>query len=315
MTLLEVKQDGETAINSTISTTTTCSASTQAIQCLCTALECPTAPGIQGEPSYGYLINDNIAYHIYDLPYQPTQQHTAITLQNIIDSELLHSLERKQRYFIALTIASSFVQLIDSPWLPTTLTKTDIIFLRDSSPTEEDEDPFLDEDEPAFLNEPYVQRPLPSSKPTITSQGKQEKKVAASVGSSLEQLGIILLELCFGKRLRDQRCRRRYDAKSPAPDDYIRGLYDVLAAKDWQGKVLGEAGPGYAAAVDWCLEGNRSCATAGGKGEVVKTYSGKSGYGGTSTVERWRKDMLSKVVGPLKMCCDYLAGEGLGDED
>lgn len=291
-------------VTSTVSTQTT--TSKQIIQCLCTALETPGSPGVFGEPSYGYLINDDISYHIYDIPYQPTQQQSAITLQSVIDGDLFHSLERKQRYSIALTIASSFVQLLDSPWLPTTLTKTDIIFLRDSS--EEEHDYFLDDENgPAFLNEPYVQQKL-----TTTFTPSKTKQETVPIGTSLDQLGIILLELCFGKRLRDQPCRRRYEAKSPAPNEYVRAVYDVLAARDWLGKVLGEAGPDYAAAVDWCLGGNRGC-NGGGK-SLEKPVAGRSsGNGAKGAVERWRKDMLNKVVGPLKMCCEYLAGKGVED--
>ncbi|KAK3338726.1 LOW QUALITY PROTEIN: hypothetical protein B0H65DRAFT_511117 [Neurospora tetraspora] len=303
VTLVEVKQEDKTAITSTVSTQTT--TSKQIIHCLCTALEAPASPGIQGEPSYGYLINDDISYHIYDLPYEPTtQQHTAITLQNIIDGDLFHILERKQRYSIALTIASSFVQLLDSPWLPTTLTKTDIIFLRDS--TSEDDDYFLDEDEPAFLNEPYVQQKL-----TATITPNKTKQETVPIGTSLDQLGIILLELCFGKRLKDQPCRRRYDAKSPATNDHVRAIYDVAAARDWQRKVQGEAGSDYASAVDWCLGGNRGC--SGNDKSLEKSMSGRSGNGAKGAVERWRKDMLNNVVGRLKSSVDYLAGKGVED--
>ena len=61
---------------------------------------------------------------------------------------------------MAFTIASSFLQLLDSPWLPTTITKTNIFFLIDSktkipedtnNDTGSDDD---DDDEPGFLNEP-----------------------------------------------------------------------------------------------------------------------------------------------------------------
>ncbi|KAK3946884.1 hypothetical protein QBC32DRAFT_115134 [Pseudoneurospora amorphoporcata] len=53
-------------ITSLVSTQTT--TSKWIIQCLCTALKIPGLPGVFGEPSYGYLINDDISYYIYDIP-------------------------------------------------------------------------------------------------------------------------------------------------------------------------------------------------------------------------------------------------------
>ncbi|EGO58564.1 hypothetical protein NEUTE1DRAFT_144828 [Neurospora tetrasperma FGSC 2508] len=250
MTLVQVKQKDEITIASTGYTTRT--TSQQIIHCLCTALETPQVSSEipdEQESSYGYLVSKDIAYHIYDVPYyRPTQHHIAITLQDIIDADLFQNLERRQRFSLALTIASSFVQLLGSPWLPTTtITKTGIIFLVDPNSTAH----LLAEDEPAFLNEPYVQHPFVGKNPSHKHGPHMPK------GTSFDQLGIILLELCFGKRLRDQPCRRRYDDKFAASNDDLRAIYDVAAAKDWQGKVLGEAGPDYAAAVNWCLGGNR----------------------------------------------------------
>ncbi|KHE85155.1 hypothetical protein GE21DRAFT_1206956 [Neurospora crassa] len=297
MTLVQVKQKDDITIASTGYTTST--TSQQIIHCLCTALETPQVSSEipdERESSYGYLVSKNITYHIYDVPYcRPTQYPIAITLQDIIDADLFQNLERRQRFSLALTIASSIVQLLGSPWLPTTtITKTGIIFLVDPNSTAD----LLAEDEPAFLNEPYVQHPFVGKSPSHKHGPHMPK------GTSFDQLGIILLELCFGKRLRDQPCRRRYDEKFAASNDDLRAIYDVAAAKDWQGKVLGEAGPDYAAAVNWCLGGNRGYSSS--KGELESKA-------GNRAIERWRKDMLIKVVGPLKMCCEYLAGRGVED--
>ncbi|KAK3484810.1 uncharacterized protein B0T23DRAFT_327865 [Neurospora hispaniola] len=248
VTLVDVEQGDESANASTGSARIT--TPKKIIHCLCTALETPVSSTIPGErePSYGYLINQDITYHIYDMPYHLTQHHTTVTLQDIIDADLFQDLERRRRCSLALTIASSFVQLLGSPWLPTTITKKGIIFLLDPNPSAQS----LAEDKPAFLNEPYVHQ---------TFVGKKSTRIveeAMSIADSLDQLGIILLELGFGKRLKDQPCRRRYEEKFAAPNDHVRSLYDVLAARDWQEKVLGEAGQDYAAAVNWCLGGNRS---------------------------------------------------------
>ncbi|CCC13790.1 hypothetical protein SMACR_07299 [Sordaria macrospora] len=289
VTLVEVKEEDRTTVTSTMSTQTT--TTKQMIHCLCTALEAPASRGIQGDPTYGYLISENMTYHIYDIPYNqpPTQQYTPITLQDIIDGDLFPTLKRKrmQRFTMALTIASSFVQLLDSPWLPTTLTKTDIIFPRGCT---------------SFLNdEPYVQRPLIFAGKKAT-HAAEEGPPPVPIGDSLDQLGIILLELCFNERIRDQKCRRDYEKRCTAPDDYVLSRFDVMAARDWQGEVLQEAGQGFADAVAWCLGGNRG---SGNRGDVEKV-AGK-------TIERWRRDMFRNVIVPLKLSCDNMAGIGVED--
>ncbi|KAK3949861.1 hypothetical protein QBC32DRAFT_399900 [Pseudoneurospora amorphoporcata] len=248
-----------------------------------------TVMEIECEPSYSYLVDKNITYNIYHIPYQPAQQHIPITLQDIIEGDLFATLQdkRKLRFSIALTIASSFLQLLESPWLPTAITKTDIIFLVDPNPSGD----ILSEDEPAFLNEPYVQRLFVGKSPS-------RKKETARISDALDQLGTILVELGFGKRLQDQRYWRveQRPAHSPRATTIRRGIYDFLTARDLQsrGKLLEKAGPDYAAAVDWCLGMNRP------------------GQGG-GDLGTWRKDVLNHVVGRLKLCCDFLSGEGLDD--
>jgi hypothetical protein len=105
---------------------------------------------------------------------------------------------------------------------------------------------------------------------------------ATELAAALDQLGIILLELCFGKTLEQQPCRKQWPNGREARE--VTG-FDLLAARDWQCQIPEEAGPDYAEAVGWCLD------------------KGKS-----RSPERWRKDMLQSVVHPLQRCREYLAG-------
>lgn len=102
------------------------------------------------------------------------------------------------------------------------------------------------------------------------------------IAQSLNQLGIVLLELCFGRPLEEQSSRREWPAGGTAAE---RRGFDLLAALKWQYDVEEEAGADYSDAVEWCL-------------------------GRQHQADRWRQEMLRKVVQPLQRCRDYLAGSG-----
>lgn len=228
---------------------------------LCTSLETPDGP------CYGYISEDEYRYYVYRSPGPCVRKLSTVTLEQILRGEIRPRPTRKQRYALSLILASSVVQLFDTPWLPEHLKKSDIVFL-------------ADEEEPGVyhLDQPHVNRQFASSHSSTTVFG------GSNFSWSLDQLGIVLLELCFGEVLEEQPCRKRY----PTGDDGIgRALVDVMAARDWQRYVNDEAGPEYAEAVGWCLGGNRSTPS-----------------------DRWREEMLLRVIQPLQRCSDYLDSGG-----
>lgn len=127
------------------------------------------------------------------------------------------------------------------------------------------------------LDEPHLddclQRKSEPSPPTETNRRMQ-------LSSSLEMLGIVLLELCFGKLLGEQACRLRY---SDTGVSTIERALDIQAAREWHGEIEEEAGFDYSVAVGWCLGGMLS-----------------------TPPDRWREAMLGKVVHPLESCHKYL---------
>ncbi|KAG7437064.1 hypothetical protein Forpi1262_v001948 [Fusarium oxysporum f. sp. raphani] len=202
-----------------------------------------------------------------------TQQRKLMFHNSATDLAVCNVWKQAAKLFRALTsacyfIASSFLQLLESQWLPATLKKTEIFFRSDPSNSTR-----------FRLDQPYIRRQFNNS---------NEKTVpyldpgATELADSLDQLGIILLELCFGKVLEQQPCRKKWPDGRDARE--VAG-FNLLAARDWQCQVPEEAGPDYAEAVGWCLD------------------KGKS-----RPPERWRKDMLQSVIHPLQRCREYLAG-------
>lgn len=199
----------------------------------------------------------------------------SVTLSQILNGEVRLSFTRKAIYTIAFIIASSFLQLLDSPWLPSTASsrafdKLSIVFLADPS------NPNI-----YLLNRPQISRmlkELASNDDSSTVQSRVAPQRSADFSAPLARLGITLLELCFRSPLERQHCRMGWP---PGSNDREMEGFDILAARDWLSEVAEETGSDYAAAVSWCLLGNK-----------------------TVPADRWREEMLREVVKPLQRCLD-----------
>lgn len=233
----------------------------RAISNLCNSLH-------QGTGDYcGYLLpEEDCKYLVYHASKRVT---SIITLDEILRGHTQPRPSRRQRYALASILASSFLQFIETPLLSATFEKADIVFLQDMYNTNI-----------YALDRPQLQQNLiPASK---TGQDAPGLTGASTYSSSLDMLGIILLELCFGALLEDQPCRKLWPAGS---DDKEKRAFELMSARDWQRDVSGEAGPDYAESIAWCLGGNRS-----------------------TLPDQWRELMLRNVVQPLRRCHMYLVG-------
>ncbi|KAI6278776.1 hypothetical protein MCOR14_011666 [Pyricularia oryzae] len=199
----------------------------------------------------------------------------SVTLSQILNGEVRLSFTRKAIYTIAFIIASSFLQLLDSPWLPSTASsrafdKLSIVFLADPS------NPNI-----YLLNRPQISRmlkELASNDDSSSVQSRVAPQRSADFSAPLARLGITLLELCFRSPLERQHCRMGWP---PGSNDREREGFDILAARDWLSEVAEGTGSDYAAAVSWCVLGNK-----------------------TVPADRWREEMLREVVKPLQRCLD-----------
>lgn len=123
--------------------------------------------------------------------------------------------QRRQRFALAWILSSSFLQLLESPWLPASWQKSDIVFYQD--PKQPGQYAF---DQP-HLNHRLV--------PQVDNGPLIERDRRMQLSSSLEMLGIVLLELCFGQLLEEQPFRTRHSGSGCGP---IESLFDVAAAKE-----------------------------------------------------------------------------------
>lgn len=214
------------------------------------------------------MTEEDHRYYIYQEPVVPGRSNSprSITLDRLLQNEGIQSPTRRQRIELALVLSSSFLQLLESSWLSASWQKSDIVFF---------EDPV----HPGVfkLDEPYLDNCLERKPDTSPSTGTSRRM---QLSSSLGTLGIVLLELRFGKLLREQSFRLKY---STTGDSTVETALDIQAAKEWHGEIEEEAGHDYSVAVGWYLRG------------ILSTPP-----------DRWREVMHGKVVCPLESCHKYL---------
>lgn len=215
---------------------------------------------------------------MYRVSQQETEKFASVTIDEILRGRVSPPPSRRQRYALSFILASSFLQLLDTPWLPESWKKSDIVFISD----ENNSNVFL-------LDQPHLNRNFIASAPSKNKQQHQHSSLKATDTSgkntktfrSLELLGIVLLELCFGQLIEEQTYRKRWPSGDDAMQKYA---FDFMAARQWNDAVNEEAGPDFDEAIRWCLEGHRN-----------------------TSPEHWRKEMLGHVVQPLERCHKYLS--------
>lgn len=213
------------------------------IQSLCSTLARDTTPS----RCIGYMEDDDIRYYLYSDEYSGSRR-SEVQLSQILFGEIRPALSRRQRYHLALTLASSFVQLKDSPWMQASWGKECVYFARGES------DNFL------FLDAPYITHNFNPSVPTTLAGQRGGHDIVSGIAC----LGIILLELCFNSPIEHHPTR----ARLPPADEHTRSAFDLIAAMEWLKEVEGEAGSDYTEAVQWCISG---CRTLPGDGSWRRT--------------------------------------------
>jgi hypothetical protein len=184
----------------------------------------------------GIISHDDEIFHLHPIiQYRRDAGSDPITLDHILSHDFEGHLSRRQRYLIALLVASSVGQLQSTPWLLTGLCKEDIIFFPSN-----DDSPIIP------YGEPFIRQGFPHSHTHLPSTDFSVNDC------NFYSLGILLLELCFGCRLEDHHLYKKHPSTTDAATKHA---FDVMAALKWSSSVSGEGGDDYATAVKWCFTG------------------------------------------------------------
>ncbi|RTE79444.1 hypothetical protein BHE90_006080 [Fusarium euwallaceae] len=192
------------------------------ISCLCSSLGHSTEAG--NEAFCGYLCDDGGRYfYIYTTSQSISDSLTAVPFSCILQDSTMPNM--RQRYSLAFTIASSVLQLLESPWLPNFHSRSEILFFLRSKP--------------ASPTCPHISRGFGS---------REQDRICVS--DSLVLLGIVLLELFFGEPISSKDFRKKF----PPGDKRQELLFDQAVGIQWLDELKDNAAPlEYKDAVKWCL--------------------------------------------------------------
>lgn len=174
---------------------------------------------------FGSVKEGEHEYEIYSALEQPFSSTT--TLADVLLPGSRVKLPSRLRYGIALTLASSHLQLHSTPWLEQHWTSRDVHLA-------------ISVDQSKMRAEPYIVTPIPAAASTTTTTKKDR---------SFSTLGIVLLELCFNTSLETHELWQNPAYTALKTDPMIR----QTVACEWLAEVPEEAGDDYATAVDWTL--------------------------------------------------------------
>lgn len=208
---------------------------------------------------FGYLENDENRYLVHPTPTSDQKlpdSPATVSLEELLPPQGRCALSRRKRYYLAWTIASSHIQLHSTPWLGEQWTKRDIIL-----PKKTDE---VDE------LHPYISRGFENTKCTPTP-----------FDPTFSTLGILLMELCYGRPFEDTEAWRKH-----TPPTGHNDISQMAAAWEWWKDVDAEAGDEYAEAIKWCL----------------------TKFSGVDKDPKWKQDLFKNVVTPLKKCYEAIGG-------
>lgn len=194
---------------------------------------CTTLASLQANSStLGCLKDTDHQYFIYPLADAGGEDASlgTVTLEDLLSQKSLIRLTRRQRYSIALTIASSHLHFHGSPWVARQWEKKDVLF-------------HVQNDNVFLTDVPYITKDFPT-----TPSSPQFSYNIDDHGTST--LGIILLELSFDTPLEEHGFRRNMLTLDGEPNPWL----DLAAATQWcDCYAIDETGPEFARAIDWCL--------------------------------------------------------------
>ncbi|RFU31084.1 hypothetical protein B7463_g5232, partial [Scytalidium lignicola] len=232
--------------------------------------------------SLGYL-GDDQTQQKHELKYirDSFDDKSTISLEALLDNPDALTFTRQQRYKIASILASSLLQLQTTPWLPQHhLDKKNLFFFRERN--------IIHFDRPYITHSFLSTRVGPSPSAPSASLALPPRFIARH---SLNNLGTLLLELCFGKSV--EKCEfRKYhlDANGQAHE-----RTNWSTTRDWAERV-GEEDPRLEGVINCCVSDILFLQVQGGAGWERKEFV-QAVYGGVvkpleGLVEGWTEMVL-----------------------
>jgi len=196
-----------------------------------------------------------------------------VSLDKVLIPEPGKGMSQRQCFSVAHSIAKSALELHSTPWLDRSWGKQDIVFFRSNF------------DSPMTFEKPYLVHKF-GRQLAAMGTGDELSQVPQTREHVTESLGIMLLELCYGKPLEKLKLYAQYRATITQ----VNATFNVRFAKFLCDTYLGDDhGPEVQAAVEWCLSNCRA----------------------SMSEEKWEKEFFKEVVTPFHNYVQFLNGKGL----
>jgi hypothetical protein len=206
---------------------------TTPIEDLCsTIFSCPS-----NASCLGYLMDSqNQRHELQFVPESYLEDEKSASLEELLNSNEAFKFSRQQRYKVASILASSLLQLQTTPWLPSQLDKKNIFFYRDG--------------QDILFDRPYIRHSFYSTKTATPKEQTTSPSLPArfAARNSLNNLGTLLLELCFGKPV--EKCELRKDHLGA--DGQAHERTNWCTTRDWAEQV-GEEDPRLEHVINCCV--------------------------------------------------------------
>ncbi|KAF7868714.1 uncharacterized protein EAF02_009450 [Botrytis sinoallii] len=170
----------------------------------------------------GYLPADHLERHEFrdsddNVTSRAFYRDKFVSLETILSKpDKFSPLNRYERYKVAYILASPLLQLQNAPWLTGNLQKRHILFPCDWNKHK------------VLIDQPHFSHSFLSTKYQYTPPGQipNLKSSTATIKKSLNDLDIVLLELCFGQRIEEQSIRQDFlvDGKEHASTNHLTAL-------------------------------------------------------------------------------------------
>lgn len=178
---------------------------------LCSALQAPDPK----TEVLGYLCEGQREYELRQVLDAVPLGNSYISLESLLLGQNGERLSRQQRFRLANIFASSLLQLQSTPWLARQIDERSVFFYRRG--------------DQILLDHPYIKHEFAASNSDLTRPCNDACNPLMA-RNSLSNLGILLLELCFGETIETQeKLRRPYLNRDGNANDYT----DFMTARDW----------------------------------------------------------------------------------
>lgn len=187
----------------------------------------------------GYLHDESRTQYQLHLHNSYTSQGGTVTLKELLEGDR-RKFPRQKRLLVAANLASSLAQLQRTSWLNNRWGKEDIVFNRRG--------------QAVIFEKPYVAAQFLST-PANVNGGSSEpgliepRDMHHHIKTSLESLGIVLIELCLGEPIEKSCDRVQLHPQGDQPNHD----FQLAIANAWTSEELRDEGPEFESPIDNCL--------------------------------------------------------------